>query len=505
MNFDDAFQQTHSTTSDVMHTGTLGEINANREKSEHTMSNQVFVSYSSKDIDFVNWLVVKLQSEKVNVWFDRLNLNLGDSIADSIDVAIKSSDFVLLVLSSSSVNSVWVNRELNTAVFSTLQKHGTRIIPLLIEDCDIPNYLSMIKYADFRSEREKSLQELVKVIQENGLKIKPIDWNTIDYLTFERLIHQILNKEGFTVNKVGGRRDKGYDFFATYEGEEFKKGGYLAEVKLYRDSKIGVHNIVQLYGAAKVSNIKNIILITNSSITQTAKQFVSEKMKEINFLIWDESHLLGYLSKYTELREAYFSITTDPQVIKNENKMIDVQLNEIDKLIKRLRNCPSGRVGWKKYENICIDILKFLFVPPLKLPKIQSRTESGIDIRDAIFPNRSSNENWRFIREDYAGKYILFEFKNYTADTGLDLGKDEVNQVKNYLYHTIGRIGIICSPKRPSTNGIFARKMAYIEEKKLILFLTNEDLTEMMMKKYMGEDPSDIIVDLIDEFNLSFG
>lgn len=464
------------------------------------MSMQVFVSYSSKDIDFVNWLVGRLQHEKINVWFDKFNLNLGDYIVDSINDAINRSDYFLFVLSKSSVNSVWVNREMNAAILSIIQKRGTRVIPLLVEDCDIPNNLSMIKYADFRSERENTLQELVKVIQKNDLKIKPIDWNTIDYSTFEKIIYEILSKEGFTVSKVGGSRDKGYDFFATYKGKMFTRGSYLVEAKFYKNSKIGVHNIVQIYGAATVSNIKNIILITNSSVTQSAKHFAFEKMKEINIMIWDESHLLGYLSKHADLREKYFSDSTNPKVIRGNE-----ELNMIESYIKRLRDCPSGREGWKEYENVCIDILKFLFVPPLKLPKIQSRTESGLDIRDAIFPNRSGNENWRFIREDYDGKYILFEFKNYTPDIGLDLGKDDVNQVKNYLYQTIGRLGVICSPKKPSTNGVQARRMAYIEEKKLIIFLSNDDLIEMMMRKYRNEDPSDIIVDLIDEFNLSFG
>ncbi len=64
-------------------------------------------------------------------------------------------------------------------------------------------------------------------------------------------------------------------------------------------------------------------------------------------------------------------------------------------------DCPEGKEGWNMYEDICIDILNYLFVPPLGEPKIQSRRESGVDIRDAVYPNRNSNENWKFIRDDY--------------------------------------------------------------------------------------------------------
>ena len=86
------------------------------------------------------------------------------------------------------------------------------------------------------------------------------------------------------------------------------------------------------------------------------------------------------------------------------------------RLMYELDHCPEGKPGAKKYEDICIKILKHLFVPPLGEPSVQSRTESGVDIRDAIFPNRSIEQNWRSIRDDYEAKYILFEFKNYSQE-----------------------------------------------------------------------------------------
>jgi len=34
--------------------------------------------------------------------------------------------------------------------------------------------------------------------------------------------------------------------------------------------------------------------------------------------------------------------------------------------------------------------------------------------------------------------------------------------------------------------------------------LSNEDLKEMLLRKYKKMDPSDVIIDLIDDFNLKF-
>ncbi len=72
----------------------------------------------------------------------------------------------------------------------------------------------------------------------------------------------------------------------------------------------------------------------------------------------------------------------------------------IKDLIKRLEACPVGNAGWSEFEDTCIEILTFLFVPPLSKPKIQPRTLSGVQRRDAIFPNRNisgGGNNWAFL------------------------------------------------------------------------------------------------------------
>lgn len=101
-------------------------------------------------------------------------------------------------------------------------------------------------------------------------------------------------------------------------------------------------------------------------------------------------------------------------------------------LIQRLNECPVGRTGWRQYEDICTEILKFLFIPPLQEPQIQARTLSGIDIRDAIFPNRNSDQQsiWGQLRHELDARLILFEFKNYDSE---NIGSSEVDQIRNYL------------------------------------------------------------------------
>lgn len=167
-------------------------------------------------------------------------------------------------------------------------------------------------------------------------------------------------------------------------------------------------------------------------------------------------------------------------------------------LLDRLDGCPSGLPGWRAYENVATDILAFLFVPPLSGPKPQARSFSGIDRRDAIFGNRNMTPDtiWGQLRIELDARMPLFEFKNFEAD----VGKDEVDQTRNYLTAALGRFAILCCRTRPSQQALLRRNHAFTQERKVILFLTDEDLREMLRMKESGSDPALFLMDLVELF-----
>lgn len=176
-------------------------------------------------------------------------------------------------------------------------------------------------------------------------------------------------------------------------------------------------------------------------------------------------------------------------------------MTDITPLLNRLKSCPKGRSGWREFEDICIEILTYLFVPPLTKPKIQPRTYSGIDRRDAVFPNRNmrTNNNWGYLYQEFGARMILVEFKNYGS---AEIGKGEVNQTRNYMTAPMGRLSIICCNKKPNESAHIKRNTIFSHDQKLILFLTKQDLREMLFIKERREDPSDLIVDKIEWFYL---
>lgn len=170
-----------------------------------------------------------------------------------------------------------------------------------------------------------------------------------------------------------------------------------------------------------------------------------------------------------------------------------------DQLRCRLDSCPAGTAGWAQYERTCLDTLTHLLVPPLQPPRVQARTLSGTERRDAVFANRQRDPatNWGLLYTDHAARIILVEFKNYAST---DIGPEEVAETSSHLRKGWGRLAIMCCTKQPTASAYRRRNTIFSDDGKIILFITTADLKEMLDINDRGEDPSDLIVDSIEAF-----
>lgn len=176
-------------------------------------------------------------------------------------------------------------------------------------------------------------------------------------------------------------------------------------------------------------------------------------------------------------------------------------MSRVIDLVYRIDGCLTGEKNWREFEDLCLEILEFLFVPPLVRPIIQPRTYSGTNRRDAVFPNRNFDEKhgWGLLLRELEARMVLFEFKNYGTT---DIGNEEVIQTDNYLTQPMGRLAIMICSKIPQNSAHIQRNTIYSRNRKIILFLTKEHLKEMLFIKERGEDPCDLIVDLVERFYL---
>jgi len=100
-------------------------------------SRKVFVSHASRDKDFVNRLVSDLAARGVSVWYDKLDVRLGDSIPGKINSGISEAKYFLIVLSLAAIKSKRVQEELNAALMRQVASASTFLLPVLIEDYEI--------------------------------------------------------------------------------------------------------------------------------------------------------------------------------------------------------------------------------------------------------------------------------------------------------------------------------------------------------------------------------
>lgn len=93
----------------------------------------IFISYSRRNVDFVDRLVQSLERLGFDCWVDRQDLEGGTTWREKISLSIRKCQAFVLVISPDSMNSPIVAQEVSLAEF-----HGRPIIPVMYEVCDLP-------------------------------------------------------------------------------------------------------------------------------------------------------------------------------------------------------------------------------------------------------------------------------------------------------------------------------------------------------------------------------
>ena len=152
----------------------------------------IFISYSHGNKDFVDKLAIQLVHRNVNVWVDRWELSIGDSVIEKVQEAVDGASALLVVLSKASVESAWCKKELTAGLLKELEEKRVVVMPVLLEDCDIPIFARDKLYADFRNDFDGGLATVIegiaKVTNPSLARIKEpefytdwsIDWGDVN-------------------------------------------------------------------------------------------------------------------------------------------------------------------------------------------------------------------------------------------------------------------------------------------------------------------------------------
>ena len=146
----------------------------------------LFISHSHADKPFVRNLANDCRASNLSVWVDEAELLIGDSLIHKIQEAIDKTRYFLVVVSANSVNSNWVQRELEQAMELEITSRTVKVLPVVLGQVkDLPGFLRGKLFADFsncpgdNSQYNDSVRQLVRSIkvrsQANGEKTDVAD------------------------------------------------------------------------------------------------------------------------------------------------------------------------------------------------------------------------------------------------------------------------------------------------------------------------------------------
>lgn len=99
---------------------------------------KVFISHASEDKPFVREFAKRLRDNGVDAWVYEWEVLPGDKLIERIfEQGIGQCDAFVIVLSKDSVRKPWVVEELDAALVKRIEEQ-TKIIPIHIDDCDVP-------------------------------------------------------------------------------------------------------------------------------------------------------------------------------------------------------------------------------------------------------------------------------------------------------------------------------------------------------------------------------
>jgi hypothetical protein len=107
-----------------------------------------FISYAHEDQELMLELVEHLQAQGLEVRYDQVVLQIGDSLIHKIAGEIADGDFLISIISPGSVESAWCQRELSMAATQGIEEKRARVLPVRFRGASIPATLGDIFYGD---------------------------------------------------------------------------------------------------------------------------------------------------------------------------------------------------------------------------------------------------------------------------------------------------------------------------------------------------------------------
>ncbi|WML57768.1 toll/interleukin-1 receptor domain-containing protein [Neobacillus sp. PS2-9] len=165
----------------------------------------VFISYSSSEFNNVNAIKNILEKNNISCWMAPHSIPVGCSYANEIPAAIRNCGMFLLMLSSSSQKSQWVQKEVSLAL-----SYGKTVLPFMLENCELTEsfnfYLTDVQRYNAYESQSEVLKELIARISRQPTQRIDVKNDSIvigNQQTVTKADDILLNNEDRDINALG--------------------------------------------------------------------------------------------------------------------------------------------------------------------------------------------------------------------------------------------------------------------------------------------------------------
>lgn len=187
--------------------------------------------------------------------------------------------------------------------------------------------------------------------------------------------------------------------------------------------------------------------------------------------------VLKYNRENFDMVERYISLKeADRGNCENDPLFSKISVESARRKVSGIKSLSTGKAdnADKKYEDLMGQVLTSFLYPHLDFAAMQSRIESGSQIRDLIFYNNISTDFLKEIYDTYDCKQIVVELKNVQS-----VEREHINQLNRYMTSTFGRFGIIFTRNKPSKPILQNTIDLWSSDRRCILIMDDKDLELM--------------------------
>lgn len=125
----------------------------------------VFVSYRTPDAALAERLASCMRDAGHDVWLDRWEIVVGDSIVEQINNGLSSMSYLLLCYSFAGNDTAWQSREWHPTLARQLAGEPVKILPVRISGGAPPAIMRDVKYADLCDDWDGGVRDLLAAIR----------------------------------------------------------------------------------------------------------------------------------------------------------------------------------------------------------------------------------------------------------------------------------------------------------------------------------------------------